>query len=199
MSREIEIKRKLKVRLQNGHVLSYNSIDDIFKNTFKCNMFNSEINIGYGNSIPELYMELNCNVNRYLSADSLLDNLNNYFTGYSIRKDKYKSIIYLEDAIIYHNFIRNYDTINKFCEQSEMKSPNAQNWFSLFIKEVEIDLYKTKALIQEHFKEEIQEIRYISIKNFKDFTFTCYNSNSIGKSYTLSYDDLSSATSAPNV
>ena len=184
MSREIEIKRKLKIRIPNGNILSYNSIDNVFKNVFHCNMFDSNIKICCENGTPELYLEMTCKINRQESADLLLNELTNYFSDYNIKKEKESNSILLE-AVIYER--SKNSNIGKLYKIIENKEPdNKDNWFSVFINDIEFDLYKIKSLIENKVKENIDTIEHAMIDNFKTFTFNCPGNIK----YVLDYQDF---------
>lgn len=185
MSREIEIKRKLKIRIHEGKILSYNSINDVFKNIFKCNMFNSNIKLGISNTYePNLLMELNCNINKQLSTDLLMNELAIHFSKYNISKEENVNNISLE-AIFYKREKIN-EKIETFCEKTNSLCNNEQSWFSIFVNDIELDLNKIQNIIETQFKEKVNKIEYVDIENFKTFTFSCSNE----KKYKLDYEDF---------
>jgi hypothetical protein len=171
MSSEIEAKRNFKIRI-NEKILSYNSINNVFKNTFQCNMFDSIVKVSCGYGIPEFSLKIKCSINKYKSADFLMDELGKLFTTYNISKDKEKNVIYL-NAMLFYNFINNYETINKFCEYEVIKEYKKENWFSLFINDVEFDLYKIKLIVENKNQKKVDEISYVEIDNGKTFIFRC--------------------------
>jgi hypothetical protein len=192
MSREIETKKKLKIRLQDGNVISYESIKDLFKNKMKCNIFNSNIKIHINQKCsPSFYMELNCNVNKQLSTDLLLNEIPYFFNKYYITKLKDEKHIFLSAELYLRelsNIIKNekFPNIDEFFEKS-LKEDNVKSWISIFVDDKELlieDLLKIILSLNSN-KEKI-EIQNIVIDNFKEFSFEC----SEGWKCVLDYEQI---------
>lgn len=186
MSRETEIKKKLRIRILDGYILSYSSMENIFKNVLKCNMFDSDIKIFIGrNCVPEFFLELSCNVNRQLSTDLLLDELPKFFSYYTITKRLEEKKIFL-NATLRNG--KKSPNVNNICEPIIDLYQNTDNWFSLFIEEKEFDLKKIESFIENIYKEAVGKIKSITIENFNVFKLKCSNN----KEYTMEYSQFES-------
>jgi hypothetical protein len=188
---EIEIKKKLKIRIVGGHILSYKSIEKVFNDVFKCNMFNSDIEIHMGGKdyLPEFYMKLNCSINKYESADLLLNEMPKYFDVYSITKSDKEKHIYFESTSFKNPHL--FKT-KKMCEPLNESYDNLENWFSVFIDEKELPLDLIVLTLKNLNPDDIiDKIKHVQINNFKSFVFDCSNS----QQYKLEYEDLEKSLS----
>ena len=191
MQNETQIKRNFKIRLYNGKTLSYNSIDNIFKNIFKCNMFASDIKMLYNkNTYPILHLELNCNINKCHSVDLLFEILPNYFSGYNLTRHKdVKHLSLKTELLIREECFHKDNNIDLLCEENNVVK-NEDNKFSIFIDNIELTTDNIRNYLQENFKTEIKEVIGFSTDNFKEFTF--YINEKV--KYNLNYLELCKLT-----
>lgn len=182
---EINAKKNFIIKITDPHekTITYDSIEQLFKNELKCNMFDANINIVYNYyNHGEFSLNLKCLIRNYVSADFLLDGLKKCFPRYSIRKADNNKFIFLDADLL---SATGYHKVRQFCEKIKNVEQSNENGFSFFIKNIEIDKNKMCLFLSDKTKSIIKKIISIEIDNFINFNFSYYDENTKSdKSYS---------------
>ncbi len=178
-------KRELKIRIFDGNILSYNSINDVFKNNLKCNMFDSDIKLSM--SEHSINMDLKCKINKWESVELLLEELPKYFTMQNIRKETEYKCIFLEAVLFSHSSYMGNKTprTEMICEKQPSVRDKSKGWFSIYINGKEFCSEQVKKILLYNFKQDFDKIDSIEIENFSTFVFNCED-----KKFSLNYKDF---------
>jgi len=156
-------KKKFKIGICNGLILSYNSIEKTFKEKLLCNIF--DCNIYTHISINSFELTFDCKINKYSSIELLMNNLNYYFTDYSIKKEKEKDVLIL-NAIL--------KTQNPFLDSIfECNNLHSKKDYFIYIKDRLFYKKDFEEIISNIIKDKLN-ILSIDISNNDFFVFT-YN------------------------
>lgn len=166
ITKKIEAKKLLSVQfptLNDNLKLTFNSIENLFKNQLKCKIYNTSFKI----HSDFYHFCLKCKIKDYVSSDFLLDNLGKYFSNYHISKEESKRALIFEADI---KFVKNCVNTNEIYEQSEKTECNEN--FVFYIKNKLINNKELNGFIENKTNKKIKKIQGIIIDDFYFFVIS---------------------------